>query len=578
MLFSLNAHHISCVRKQQERRSMIDSLPSIYSSPLSISDEAIHSLSLSQLVTQCKSGKIAPSQIMLVYAKKTLVAHASTNCATDIMFDEALRIPAVVNWPHDVDLEPSLGVGSSQDRPLMGVPVSIKDSLDIAGHDTTIGYSRNVDRPAVKSSAIVRLLKDSGALVHAKTTAPTGLIGLETTSDVFGCTTNPHKKTHTVGGSSGGGAALLACGGSKIEIGSDLGGSVRIPAHFCGIWSLKGSSGRFPTWGSLSPMVGLEGVSLVSSPMAGNLPDLGEFWKRVVDAKPWMYDHTCIPMPWKPVNFREEGRKLKWGVMINDGLFPPSPACRRALGMVISALREQGHEVAEFCPPNVFEGSKIGYQLIFADGGEQLRNSLVQPETLSKAAMPTLHLLGLPRIFKRIMAFFLRRSDPVSADLYSVMHPKSVVEVRDLVGQREQYRAAWHEKWIESGLDFVLTVPYPFPAFEHGASEKTTLMSAGYTLIFNMLDYTAGVLPVTFVDKDIDGLPPDFYSSKAYNDMNALAKGAYSVYDAEAMHGLPLGVQVVGKRLEEEKVLEGMNVIEEALKKQGMVFAGKMRA
>jgi hypothetical protein len=172
-----------------------------------------------------------------------------------------------------------------------------------------------------------------------------------------------------------------------------------------------------------------------------------------------------------------------------------------------------------------------------------------------------------------------------------------VVEVRDLVGQRDQYRAAWHEKWIESGLDFVLTVPHPLPAFENGASEKATLMSAGYTHIFSLvgsnnifpprsaahysfpqLDYTAGVLPVTFVDKDADRLPADFYASEYYKNMSALAKGAYSVYDAEGMHGLPLGVQVVGKRLEEEKVLEGMKVIEEALKKQGTVFVGKVGA
>lgn len=176
------------------------------------------------------------------------------------------------------------------------------------------------------------------------------------------------------------------------------------------------------------------------------------------------------------------------------------------------------------------------------------------------------------------------------------MHPKSVVEVRNLVEQRDQYRAAWHNEWIESGLDFLLTVPYPFPAFENGASEKVTLLSVGYTLIFSMvrtnivflarsaahysfpqLDYTAGVLPVTFVNKDVDGLPADFHSSEHYKSMNTLARGAYSVYNVEEMHGLPLGVQVIGRRLEEEKVLEGMKVIEEALKNQGTVFTGQVR-
>lgn len=119
------------MRKQQERQATIDSLPPVFFSPLSLYQQKVHALSLSQLVTQCKSGQVAPSEIMLAYAKKTLAAHASTNCATDIMFDEALRIPAVVNWPYDVDVDPSPGVDVSQDRSLMGVPVSIKGGFRV---------------------------------------------------------------------------------------------------------------------------------------------------------------------------------------------------------------------------------------------------------------------------------------------------------------------------------------------------------------------------------------------------------------------------------------------------------------
>lgn len=142
------------------------------------------------------------------------------------------------------------------------------------------------------SSSIVRLLQDAGALIHVKTAVPTGLLAIETVSDIFGRTTNPYNPNHTAGASTGGGGALVACGGSKIEIGTDIGGSVRIPAHFCGVWSLRASSGRFPTWGSGSSMMGLEGLPIVASPLAGNLEDLNEFLKRVILAKPWQYDHT----------------------------------------------------------------------------------------------------------------------------------------------------------------------------------------------------------------------------------------------------------------------------------------------
>ncbi|KNZ73254.1 Acetamidase [Termitomyces sp. J132] len=478
---------------------------------------------------------------MVAYAKKTVAAHAATNCVTDLMFDEALRIPAVANWPHNTDLD---AFDSTRDRSLLGVPVSIKDTIDIAGHDTTIGYSRNTNHPMASSSAVVRLLQDAGALVHVKTTVPTGLLGLETGSEVYGRTSNPYKSTHTTGASTGGGAALIACGGSKIEIGTDVAGSVRLPAHFCGIWSLKGSAGRFPTWGNQSSMEGLEGLQLVSSPMAGSLEDLDEFWKRVITAKPWEYDHTVGPVP-------------------------ITPACKRGLSMVATALRKQGHEVVEFIPPDLERGLNIAYQLLFSDGGEQLRSLLSPGEGLNKVASSVLGLLALPKCFKQFLAYFTQKSDPASASLLRIMHTKSVTELRALTAQRESYRAEWHDSWREKGLDFIITVPHPFPAFKHGESEKVNLMTAGFTTIFSLLDYTAGVLPVTFVDKDLDCLPVDFKAP------SLVASVAYSAYDADGMHGLPLGVQIVGKRLEEERVLEGMKIVQDALKQQGIVFASQ---
>jgi len=91
-----------------------------------LSEQKIHGLSLSQIVSQCKSGHVAPSEIVLAFAKKTLLAHKSTNCVADIMFEEALHTPSVVNWPHSTDSEASCGGDLARDRPLMGVPVSLK--------------------------------------------------------------------------------------------------------------------------------------------------------------------------------------------------------------------------------------------------------------------------------------------------------------------------------------------------------------------------------------------------------------------------------------------------------------------
>ncbi|KAJ7686189.1 amidase signature domain-containing protein [Mycena rosella] len=569
-------HHQACALKQRERQAQIDALPTAYSAPLSDEEEKIHALPLSRLVSECKSGSVAPNNVLSAYGKKTLRAHHLTNCITDFMFEESLEIPAFVDYISAGESDAgSLNV-SIRDCPLLGVPVSLKDTVDVAGHDTTLGLSRNVNHPVPTSAPLVRMLQDAGAILHVKTAVPAALIAIETESDVFGRTTNPYNTAHAVGASTGGGAALLACGGSKIEIATDIGGSARIPAHFCGIWGLKGSVGRFPSWGTRSSMMGLESVQILAAPMAGSLADLEEFWKRVVSMKPWTYDFTCVPLPWQNVDLQVEGRKLKWGVIWEDGICEPSPACKRSLSLVVNALKSQGHEVVDFSPPNVAEFLKLGYQLVFSDGGVQMRDGGLPGETLNAPLKGTIGLLGLPRFVKNIMAYFSRATDPFYASLVQVMYPKTVLEDRALVARRDEFRGAWHERWTEENLDFVLTVPHPLPALENGTGERASLISTGYTFLFNLLDYTAGVLPVTFVDKATDALPAGFMTSPKYNRMNSIAKGAYSVYDAEKMHGLPLGVQISGRRMEEEKVLEGMKVIEAALKLAGTPFVPKV--
>lgn len=136
------------------------------------------------------------------------------------------------------------------------------------------------------------MLLDAGATLHVKTAVPTGLMALETDSDLYGYCGNPYNPEFSSGASTGGGAALLAYGGSKIEIGSDFGGSVRIPAHFDGVYSIKASRGRFPETGVVHFCPGLQGIPLITSPLAQNLEDLTEFCHRFIDLKPWIHCHT----------------------------------------------------------------------------------------------------------------------------------------------------------------------------------------------------------------------------------------------------------------------------------------------
>jgi Asp-tRNA(Asn)/Glu-tRNA(Gln) amidotransferase A subunit family amidase len=263
-------------RKQRERAQRISSLPPLYHQALTASDITILGTPISELVQKVQSGTWDPLEVLRSYGKKTLKAHEVTNCLTEVMIADA------EDWARSIN----------KTGPLAGVPVSLKDVAAVKGYDSSLSYSSWTGKPQEKESALVRLLRDAGAVPFVKTTAPITLLSFESQSAVFGVTRNPHVLTHTAGGSSGGEAALLAFGGSRVGIGTDVAGSVRVPAHFSGIYTIRSSTGRFPKTDILSCIPGQEGVPPVCSPMTRTLEDLETFWKAIVSMKPWEYDHT----------------------------------------------------------------------------------------------------------------------------------------------------------------------------------------------------------------------------------------------------------------------------------------------
>ncbi|KAG6852988.1 hypothetical protein C0991_007704 [Blastosporella zonata] len=554
MLFSYLAHRKACKAKQDERRNRIDQLPAYYKEPIGLRDATILAHPISALVKGVKAGEIDPSDILKAYGKQALCAHAQTNCLTEIM------ILSAETWAKDCNKK----------GPLAGVPVSLKDTVAIAGWDSSIGYSAWAGKPMQKDSALVRLLRDAGAVPYVKTNIPITLMSGESWSDLFGRTTNPHKATHTCGGSTGGEAALLALGGSRIGVGTDVAGSVRIPAHCSGVYSIKASVGRFPRTGNSSGIPGQEGVPSVYSPMARTLEDLGTFWKAVMSMAPWQYDYSCIVKPWDNSFWAPRevgGPSMKWGVLWDDEVIAPSPACKRALETVVDVLRQRGYEVVDLHPPSPYEGLKIASQLLIADGGRTALSHISPGESNDTGVEQAVRMASLPAWVRLLYVWYVRyiKRDEIYAGLLDGFHERSVYDYWPLIAQREDYRRRWFEMLQEEKLDFVLTVPNSMPALPHNGM-KDGVKAFGYTLLFNLLDYSAGVLPVTHVDASQDELPAGF------KPRNSIEKAVYKMYDAKAMHGLPVGVQVVGRRLEEEKVLCGMEIVEDSLASAGVIY------
>jgi Asp-tRNA(Asn)/Glu-tRNA(Gln) amidotransferase A subunit family amidase len=261
--------------------------------------------------------------------------------------------------------------------------------------------------------------------------------------------------------------------------------------------------------------------------------------------------------------------------MRTDRVVDPSPACARALDMAAKALVAQGHVVFDVEPPSPYDALVIASNLLNADGTLTFRSFFRTGERDDAGAAEFGRYMRLPRFIKFFYWAWVKyvRRDDVWAGLLAHWHKKSAFQNWQWVYKREGYKAKWHEWWNSfgadggDGMDIILTPPNSTPAVPHGGMASAAA-ACGYTFLFNLLDYSAGILPVTHVDPSLDMLSPAVKVGR----MNGVARGAYKHYDAVRMAGLPVAVQVVGRRLEEEKVLACMEVLEDALEKKGQRY------
>ena len=279
------------------------------------------------------------------------------------MFEEALARARELD---DTLASTGLPVGS-----LHGLPVSFKDCFNVEGVDTTLGFIAWSDQPATKAdiSVMTHVMRETGAVVHCKTNVPTAMMMPESYNNVWGYTTNPHNRSTSSGGSSGGESALLALKGAPVGVGTDIGGSIRIPASFCGLYSLKPSFGRFPTYGARSGMPGQEAVRSINGPMSATLEGVESWTKAVVGSEPWLNDPNMLPIPYRIITLPQ---KLFFGMIMDDGIVAPTPAVVRALHQTKAALQAAGHVVVEWSPFDAPKASQILKALFAGDGGAKI--------------------------------------------------------------------------------------------------------------------------------------------------------------------------------------------------------------
>jgi Asp-tRNA(Asn)/Glu-tRNA(Gln) amidotransferase A subunit family amidase len=255
------------------------------------------------------------------------------------------------------------------------LPLTIKDCIDVAGFKATGGsFARQHHRPAADAPAVHRLRK-AGAVVLGKTNAAEYLASYETSNAIYGRTNHPRDLERTPGGSSGGEAAIIAAGGSPAGIGTDGGGSIRVPAHYCGLAGLRPSTGRVPETGCWpgTRSTGLLDVHTFG-PLAGHVEDL-DLLLGVIEG-PDGTDPFAVPAPlldWRTVDV---GR-LRVGWYADDGLTRVTADTRAAVERAASAFEARGCAVEEGQPPPVVrEATELFFSLVGSDGGTRMRADL----------------------------------------------------------------------------------------------------------------------------------------------------------------------------------------------------------
>ncbi|KAI0425238.1 putative fatty-acid amide hydrolase [Xylaria sp. FL1042] len=471
------------------------------------------------LLAKLKAGIFSVEQVTVAFCKRAAIAHQLVNCLTEIFFEKAIE------RARKLDAQRRQSPSGETLPPLFGLPISLKDSFQVQGEDTSTGLACYVNEPAAEHSALAAMLLDLGAVLYCKTNLPQSIMTGDSDNNVFGRTLNPRNIHLTAGGSTGGEGALLALRGSILGVGTDIGGSIRVPAVCNGIYGFRPSVGLVPHGGVRDLTVpGTVGVLSSAGPMATSLRDCSLFLKTIMQAGTWRYDSTIVSLPWTSLKPKE---RLRIGLAEDNGVYTPSPPIRRGLRMAADRIRGRSDvEIVPITLPNVREH----YQDLLAywtlSGGDYY---IEQFARTGEPVVPSLQSTGLLSTQGTTLQGFF-----------------------DLNVRRAKAAKSYLEIFRDNNLDAILMPPSP-----HTAVPLDTWSTAIYTGLWNYLDYPAIVIPV---DKVREEDAADDVNNAKYGEEDAKVYGLYT--GPELYKDAPICLQLVGYRHADESLMNSAAVLD----------------
>jgi Asp-tRNA(Asn)/Glu-tRNA(Gln) amidotransferase A subunit family amidase len=366
--------------------------------------------------------------------------------------------------------------------PLHGVPLSIKSSIDVAGLHCESGTKLRAGYVAAQDAPLVARLRAAGAIILGVTNSPELLMAWETNNVLYGRTHNPWDLSRTPGGSSGGEAAAIASGCSAGGVGSDGGGSIRVPAHFSGICGLKPTPGRIPASGHYPASLGPFALIGVVGPMARTVADLRVLFEAMQGPDDGDTSAAPVPVRWPSDS---DLKQVRIGYFEDDGRTPVTAETRAAVRIAADHLKTAGFDVVPFRPEGLERARQLWWQFFGVAGG-----MLLGPMTRGREA-------ELSPILKEFSSWVAAEPSHSGDSLLEAWVGRDEIRMQVFAQMRE--------------YPVLLCPVASIPAFRHGERSWSVdgqtvkyLDAWSYTAWFNLLGTPAAVVPVS---RSAEGLP-----------------------------------------------------------------------
>ena len=494
-----------------------------------------------ELSEKIRNGKYTIQEVLDVYMERAQELGRKYSISAEEMFEDAeSRLSSILD---------------TSDSILFGIPISIKDHIFQLGCCSSAGLVRNCFTPDVKDSIVVSLLRKTGCVPIVRGNTIQMMMWIETTNNIYGTAENPWDITRTPGGSSGGDAGLVAAGACLIGIGSDIGGSIRLPAAFCGVCGFKPSALRTSTKEEVAKLpkhVFPTDFIMKQSygPIARCIEDLVLVLKSWWVEDMWKRDNAITPLIFNS-SLYEDKSKLRIGYFTDNQIMECADVVKNVVLNTVDKLRNDGHDLIEMNTDLMPEILQLFFQGIFGMEGSYMLEELDGED-------PVWPYLGQYFDAKypgsgKILNLLLRLSGHKKIyDYISALKPLTYKELCELGAKVSDIKMKFNEYYQSQGFDVVICPIWALVAPRHKTS-LDLMLAASYCCVWNLLDYPAGVVPIKLVEPG-----EDVYNS---NIKDASIKAAKELMKGSI--GLPVSLQVIGSTYQDEKVLRVMKIIQD---------------